>query len=180
MAKCKSCVVLPFLIGLVASIVLGWWGFPKVLYSQKAQPIRFDHVVHVDGQGIACEDCHAFRENGSFAGLPTNANCVGCHEDVQGEDPDEARYVAEYVQKEKEVEWLTYQKQPDNVYFSHIAHKEKFECTACHPDVASMSTPPVYYENKLSGYSKDTMKMWQCEECHAQNGASNACFVCHK
>ena len=40
MAKCKSCVVLPFLIGLVASVVLGWWGFPVVLYSQKTQPIR--------------------------------------------------------------------------------------------------------------------------------------------
>lgn len=58
-------------------------GIPKVLYSQKTQPIRFDHVVHVDGQAMACEDCHAFRENGSFAGMPTNENCVGCHEDVQ-------------------------------------------------------------------------------------------------
>ena len=128
---------------------------------------------------MACEDCHAFREDGSYAGMPTNANCVGCHEDVQGEDPDEARYVTEYVQQEKEVEWLGYQKQPDNVYFSHIAHKE-LDCTTCHPDVANMSTPPVYYENRLSGYSKDTMKMWQCEECHAKSGASNACFVCHK
>jgi hypothetical protein len=64
----------------------------------------------------------------------------------------------------------------DNVYFSHIAHKDKFECNACHPDVAKIA-PHMYYENRLSGYSKDTMKMWQCEECHAKNGASNACFV---
>lgn len=180
MAKSKSCVVLPFLVGLVASIVLGWWGFPKVLYSQKTQPIRFDHVVHVDDQAMACEDCHFFREDGSFSGLPTNESCVGCHEDVQGEDPDEERFVAEYVQQEKEVDWRVYQFQPDNVYFSHIAHKDKFECTACHHDMAKTSTPPVYYENRLTGYSKDTMKMWQCERCHAQNGASNACFVCHK
>ena len=179
MANSKSCVVLPFLVGLAASIVLGWWGFPKVLYSQKTQPIRFDHVVHVEDQAMACEDCHAFREDGSFTGMPTNANCVGCHEDVQGEDPEEERYVTEYVQQEKEVEWLAYQTQPDNVYFSHIAHKD-LECTSCHPDVATMKTPPVYYENRLSGYSKDTMKMWQCEECHAKTGASNACFVCHK
>jgi len=178
-AKSKSCVVLPFLIGLVASIVLGWWGFPKILYSQKTQPIRFDHVVHVQDVAMACEDCHSYREDGSFAGYPTNANCVGCHESVQGEDPDEVKYVAEYVEQEKEVKWLIYQKQPDNVYFSHIAHKD-FDCTSCHPDVANMNTPPVYYENRLSGYSKDTMKMWQCEECHAKSGASNACFVCHK
>ncbi|MDY0274323.1 MAG: menaquinone reductase multiheme cytochrome c subunit QrcA [Desulfomicrobium sp.] len=179
MAKSKSCVVLPFLIGLVASIVLGWWGFPKVLYSQKTQPIRFDHIVHVEDQGMECEDCHAFRDDGSFTGLPTNANCVDCHEDVQGDDPDEALFVAEYVEKEREVEWLVYQKQPDNAYFSHIAHKD-IECINCHPDVANMSTPPVYFENRLTGYSKDTMKMWQCERCHAQRGTSNACFVCHK
>jgi hypothetical protein len=24
------------------------------------------------------------------------------------------------------------------------------------------------------------MKMWQCERCHAESGASNACYVCHK
>lgn len=180
MAKCKSCVVLPFLVGLVASIVLGWWGFPKVLYSQKNQPIRFDHVVHVDNQAMECDACHSFRKDGSFAGLPTNANCIECHSEIQGEDPEEARYVNDFVKKGKEVEWLVYQTQPDNVYFSHIAHKGKFECTKCHLDMANAKTPPVYYENRLSGYSKNTMKMWQCEECHAQNHASNACFVCHK
>ena len=122
--------------------------------TQKTQSIRFDHVVHVDGQVIACEDYHAFREDGSFSGLPTSENCIGCHEEVQGEDPEEARYVAEYVKKGREVEWLVYQKQPDNVYFSHAAHKDKFECTACHHDLASMSTPPVYRENRLTSYSK--------------------------
>jgi hypothetical protein len=24
------------------------------------------------------------------------------------------------------------------------------------------------------------MKMWQCEDCHAQERVSNACDVCHK
>ncbi|MBZ4686060.1 MAG: hypothetical protein JG774_1805 [Desulfomicrobiaceae bacterium] len=179
MANSKSSVVLPFLVGVVASLVLGWWAFPKVLYSQKTQPIRFDHVVHVEGQAMTCDQCHTFRENGSFTGLPTTQSCADCHLDVQGEDPEEERFVTEYVQQGKEVEWLVYQYQPDNVYFSHIAHKD-IECTKCHLDVANMKNPPVYYENRISGYSKNTMKMWECERCHAQNGASNACFVCHK
>ena len=128
---------------------------------------------------MECESCHSYREDGSYAGLPTTEACAECHEEAVSEDPEEIRFVEEYVAEGKEVPWLIYQKQPDNVYFSHIAH-DGLDCTECHIDVASMDTPPVFYENKLSGYSKDTMKMWQCERCHAENGASNACYVCHK
>jgi hypothetical protein len=60
-----------------------------------------------------------------------------------------------------------------------MAHAD-LDCTDCHMDMSEVDTPPVYYENKLTGYSKQTMKMWQCERCHAENGASNACYVCHK
>lgn len=179
MAKEKSCVLLPFLVGLVAAIALGWWGFPRVLYSKKVQPIRFSHPVHVDDMGLDCEYCHYYREDGSFAGMPTTYSCAECHEEAVSDDPAEIKFVEEYVVPGKEVPWLVYQKQPDNVYFSHIAH-EDLDCTECHIDVASMDTPPVFYENRLTGYSKDTMKMWQCERCHAESGASNACYVCHK
>ena len=182
MAKTKSCAVLPFvtfIVGFVGVLVLGWWGFPKVLYSEKVQPIRFSHKIHVEDQGMDCEQCHSFREDGSYAGLPTTEQCAECHSEVMGEDPEEQKFVEEYVNQNREVGWLVYQKQPDNVYFSHIAHQD-FECSECHLDVADTDTPPVFYENKLSGYSKNTMKMWQCERCHAQNGASNACYICHK
>ena len=55
-----------------------------------------------------------------------------------------------------------------------------------HLDMASSKKPPVFRENRISGYSQNTMKMWQCEACHANpnhlgsTNASNACFVCHK
>lgn len=32
---------------------------------------------------------------------------------------------------------------------------------------ASAKKPPVFRENRISGYSQNTMKMWQCEACHA-------------
>ncbi|EMG38337.1 class III cytochrome C family protein [Desulfocurvibacter africanus PCS] len=175
--------ILFFLIGLVGALAVGWLLFPALLYSEKQQPIAFNHKAHVENAGMACEDCHSYRENGSFAGLPTTEQCAECHMDVTGgETPGEKeidRFVTEYVQAGKQVDWLVYQHQPDNVYFSHIAH-DGFACAECHPDVGNAEVPPSLYRNRITGYSKTTMKMWQCERCHAQLETSNGCQVCHK
>ncbi|MGE4297061.1 MAG: menaquinone reductase multiheme cytochrome c subunit QrcA [Desulfovibrionaceae bacterium] len=202
----------PFVVGIVAALILGWWVFPNMLFSEKIQPIRFSHKVHMDGAGMACDDCHSYREDGSFAGLPKLAQCAECHEEAQGEDPEELRFIEDYVHTGKEVDWKVYQYQPDNVFFSHAAHNKavcgqchsdfeespKALCNNCHPDVAESDAPPVFKENKLTGYSSMTMKMWQCEQCHAnenhfeytdedrhnnllpQTRANNGCQVCHK
>lgn len=178
-ASKQSGGVLPFFIGFLAALVVGWAVLPGLFYEKLEQPIRFSHKYHVEEEGMDCESCHFFREDGSYAGMPTNEMCEECHYDVLGEDPAEEKYVREYVDKGVEVPWLVYQYQPDNVYFSHLAH-EFFECTDCHPDLAANDTPPPVYKNILTGYTKQTMKMWKCERCHAENGQSNACYVCHK
>lgn len=201
-ASKRSGGVLPFVIGFLITLVLGWAFIPGLFYTKMEQPVRFSHQVHVDGQGMTCDQCHLFREDGSFAGLPSNEECGMCHYVEVVDDPtdtaavkeaaemalmsaDEANieaeraYLENYLVVGKEVPWLVYQYQPDNVFFSHKAH-EIFECTECHPDLATNDTPPPYYRNWLSGYSKQTMKMWKCERCHAENGVSNACYVCHK
>jgi hypothetical protein len=170
--------VLPFILGLAGALVLGWFVFPEVLFSQKAQPIIFNHKAHTDAAGMACADCHSFRADGSFAGIPPTAKCAECHAAPEGK-PEIDKFVAEYVEKGKEVPWRVYQYQPDNVLFTHKAH-EAFNCTDCHPNVGGMDKTPAYYENRLTGYSSLTMKMWQCERCHAELGVSNACHVCHK
>ncbi|MFV0348132.1 MAG: menaquinone reductase multiheme cytochrome c subunit QrcA [Halodesulfovibrio sp.] len=187
----------PFFVGLVVALILGWWAFPQMLYSQKHQPVRFSHKVHMEGAGMECSSCHFLREDGTFAGLPTTESCAECHSEPMGSDPEEVRFIEEYVNTGKEVEWLVYQKQPDNVFFSHAAHSmdscnkcheftETELCSTCHPNVAETDEAPVYYENKLTKYSKQTMKMWRCEECHAHpehygtTRSSNACYVCHK
>ena len=137
--------------------------------------------------------------DGSFSGTPTTAQCAECHSTILGSDPEEARFVREYVQTGREIksEWLIYQKQPDNVFFSHALHfgpmadlsrPEEIAafCSRCHLNVAETDVPPVYKENRLSGYSENTMLMWGCERCHAEHmamgntNASNACFTCHK
>lgn len=198
--KCCCCGWGAFVVGLVVALILGWWVLPGLMKVEKKQPIAFNHVLHVQEQGMDCEQCHFLRDDGTFSGLPTTASCAECHSEVMGSNPEEARFVNDYVQTGREIkgEWLVYQKQPDNVFFSHAAHslercgacheyKSTTElCSQCHLDVSSMTTPPVYKENRLSGYSQNTMLMWTCERCHANpdhrgaTNASNACFVCHK
>jgi cytochrome c553 len=34
---------------------------------------------------MSCEDCHFFREDGTYAGKPALSACVECHEEPQGE-----------------------------------------------------------------------------------------------
>lgn len=170
---------LPFFVGFILMLFVGWWVFPKVLYSEMQQPIRFSHVVHVEDGGMYCDDCHYFNDDGTYAGIPSTEDCAMCHAGAMGDTEEEAKFIEQYVDEEKEVPWLIYQYQPDNAFFTHTAHKD-FECTECHPDVASMDSPPTYYRNRISGYSKQTMKMWKCERCHAEKGTSNACFVCHR
>lgn len=237
--------VIPFIIGFLVTCVLGWAVIPGLFFCEEEQPVWFSHAVHVEGQGMDCDSCHYFRDDGTYAGFPTNEVCAECHavdpEEAMeaiaeaGIDPsdyeaimkaeigaiednlassDEAmmqaerEYVVKYLIQGKEVPWLNYQYQPDNVFFSHAAHKDLsieelagmkkelssvvdsavFEgdapeqnCNLCHmKDIQLNEEPPAFQRNILSGYSKMTMKMWKCERCHALKGQPNACYTCHK
>ncbi|WP_018123531.1 cytochrome c3 family protein [Desulfovibrio oxyclinae] len=240
--------VLPFFIGFLLSCIIGWAVIPPLFYTEVEQPVRFSHQVHVEGQGMYCDSCHYFRDDGSYAGFPSNEQCAQCHmvddpegvmqaikdkvgddyekvldlseeempEDLtwlvlSGDEEDrkaELEYLVKYAIPGKQVPWINYQYQPDNVFYSHVAHRdisiaelkesemdldgvtvtpiEELEdseqnCDLCHvKGIATNDTPPPFERNIISGYSKMTMKMWQCERCHAQMGQSNACYVCHK
>ena len=178
-------ILLFFIIGLAVSLILGWIVFPKLLYSQKKQPIDFNHVLHVAEVEEGCESCHYFREDGSFAGIPELETCIDCHEEAQGEDPDEVKLVEKYIQKGKEVPWMIYSRQPDCVFFSHAAHVKmgKIDCVICHGPIGESENLRVYEENRITGYSRDIwgkniagfkrntwdrMKMDDCAECHAK------------
>ena len=198
-------IILFFIIGVAASLVLGWGIFPKLLYSQKHQPINFNHVLHVEEVDDGCESCHYFREDGTFSGIPDLESCMECHEDVLGASEEEEKFVAEYVVPEREVPWLVYSRQPDCVYFSHAPHviAGKMECAECHGHIGESDHSRVYEENRISGYSRDIwgknisglgnepwerMKMDDCAKCHGIENVNQGsvqtkkggCFVCHK
>ena len=170
-----------FVAGLTGGLFVGWIVFPQILYSTKTQPINYNHAIHQEDAGMSCEDCHYFREDGTYAGKPSLAACVECHEEPQGETESEARLVAEFVEPEKEIPWISYSRQPDNVFFSHAAHVKmaEMECTECHRDVEQETEAPPIKINRLTGYPNEIMKMYVCEDCHAQEGVSNSCDLCH-
>jgi hypothetical protein len=198
-------IILFFLTGLLASLLAGWVVFPKLLYSQKNQPFDFNHAEHLKEVDNGCESCHFFHEDGSFSGAPKLAQCIECHQELQGISPDEKEFVENYVAKGREVPWLVYSKQPDCVFFSHAAHIQGagMDCEVCHGPMGESKHLKPYEENRISGYSRDIwgkniagikrntwdrMKMDDCAECHIeQTGRTSSvqtqkdgCFVCHK
>jgi len=192
------------LFGFVAALIVGWVIFPLALYSEKSQPLVFSHASHgpESETALECEECHFFYEDGMFSGIPGIDKCIECHDDPESpitESPEEAKLLTEFVVPEKNIPWQVYSRQPDCVYFPHIAHVKMahMECGICHGDFASREIPPVYKVNRLTGYSidiwgrnisglkkniSDRMKMDDCAECHSQRGKedNNSCFVCHK
>jgi menaquinone reductase, multiheme cytochrome c subunit len=191
-----------FLAGFAGALILGWTIFPLLLYSSQPQPVDFNHTAHMESGIEACTDCHEFRSDGTFVGIPKLAKCMECHEDAEsplGDSKVEASFLETYVAEEKEVPWLSYSRQPDCVYFSHVAHVKmaELECKTCHGPHGETSTLPPYQKNRITGYpigiwgknisglkknTWDRMKMDDCAECHSQKGheENNACFVCHK
>lgn len=198
-----------FIVGFIGALITGWIIFPMLLYSEQPQPMNFDHVLHTNPEitGIGndpegCLYCHGFRADGTFTGIPPLETCTECHDLPEfplGETATERSFLQTYVAHDKEIPWRGYFRQPDCVYFPHIAHvKNAFiDCETCHGDLGREKELPPYRFNRLTGYSIniwgkniagwklnpwDRMKMDDCAECHTESGVeeNNACFVCHK
>jgi len=186
-----------FLVGLAGGLAAGWLLFPQLLYSRQAQPMDFNHALHTDDGGMTCEECHPFRDDGSFSGIPTIDVCADCHSDPLGESAAEAVLIAAYIEPAQEVPWFVYARQPQNVYFSHAAHVRLADitCDRCHGFQGTSTTLQPGETNRISTYSRhiwgprisgggsqvwDAMKMSDCSACHAQRGVQDSCLMCHK
>jgi menaquinone reductase, multiheme cytochrome c subunit len=188
-----------FLVGgFILALLIGWFVFPRLLYSSEQQPLQFSHKVHAGEQaGIPCADCHTTAADGRFQGLPPLAKCAECHSAQLGETAAEKRLVDEYVTPGKEVPWHVYQRQPDNAHFPHAVHTrlDGITCATCHGPHETSDSLRSYEENRISGYSRDIwgpeisgissepwegMKMDKCVRCHEKNGRRDGCIDCHK
>jgi hypothetical protein len=175
---------LVFMAGTLAALGAGWAGFPRAIYRSRPQPVDFSHKIHAD-QGSKCEDCHAFRDDGTFAGVPTLDKCAGCHAAAMGTSAAEKKFIDAYVTPQREPDWLPYARQPENVYFPHAAHVKRagLACEQCHPGQAGSTTLKPYQEDRISGYSREVwerMKMDDCIECHRTRHLERSCMDCHK
>jgi menaquinone reductase, multiheme cytochrome c subunit len=187
-----------FGFGVLVALLIGWVVFPRVLYSQKQQPLDFLHKTHAEKSGLAdCNECHTPREDGTLAGLPAMEKCVGCHSEKVGQSASEAILVDRYIKPGQETPWLVYARQPANVWFSHAIHvkRAQLSCTECHATYGQSDQVRVYELNRISGYSRDIwghsisrlrraphegMKMSDCEGCHARRSVQVGCLGCHQ
>jgi hypothetical protein len=178
--------VLLVAVGFATAVAGGWLAAPRVMYKTEPQPFAFNHKAHTGEKGgMACADCHGFRENASFAGIPRLESCAACHGEPVGETKAEKDFVERYVKSGREPEWKVYSRQPDNAWFPHAAHVNtaKLKCEQCHGDHGKSERPPVYRVNRITGYSDrlmTSMRMDHCVACHKQRGLEHSCLDCHK
>ena len=92
-----------FLLGLIIAVALGWGLWPTLLYSKKFQPFQFNHLVHTEEAGMACDECHGFNESGRFAGAPKMGDCLECHtwSDRQNEENERETFALLKIIKER-------------------------------------------------------------------------------
>jgi hypothetical protein len=170
---------------MLTALGAGWGGLPFALYRSRPQPVGFSHRVHAGEAGSKCDDCHGFRSDGSFTGIPTLDKCAGCHAAAMGTTAAEKNFIDNYITPRREPQWAAYARQPENVYFSHIAHvkRGKLKCESCHAGHGSTGQLRPYQEDRISGYSRDIWrgkKMTDCVACHLQQGLEHSCLDCHK
>jgi len=187
-----------FGFGVVTALLAGWVAFPHALYSTRPQPLAFLHKSHAEKSGLTdCGQCHALRDDGQYAGIPSVETCASCHSDKIGTSPAEAALVDRYIKPGIPTPWLVYSRQPANVWFSHAVHVKRagLACTECHGNYGESDQVRLYQVNRISGYSRDLwghtmtrlhrapgdgMKMSDCEDCHRRHAVEVGCLGCHQ
>ncbi|RMH02872.1 MAG: hypothetical protein D6702_07565 [Planctomycetota bacterium] len=136
------------------------------------QPIAFNHRLHVEEQGLDCEDCHPGCRSEVKPGIPDADTCLMCHAEAQGDSGEEARLVAMLARGESPA-WRPLFRQPPHVFFSHRRHTAvaELDCGECHGDIGSSTTPPRL---------PDKLRMDDCRDCHLERGVSVSCSACHR
>ncbi len=187
-----------FISGIAAALIFGWIVFPSFLYESFSQPVQFSHAAHTgDNVGMSCGDCHVFEDDGRYYSIPASEKCSECHSKSMGVSVAEEKMVSDYLNKGKNIPWIVYSEQPENVYFSHATHVKVagIECRSCHfGHEFTHGLRPARF-NRISGYSLDVlggnlldtpptpskgMRMDDCVACHHSRGIKEGCIDCHK
>ncbi len=137
------------------------------------QPIAFSHHIHTVDQEIACIDCHQYNETQEHSGMPTLEVCGECHDEAQGEAPEEKKILAA-VKDGIEPQWQRLFRMPDHVFYSHRRHVvlAKLACSECHGTMGKSARPPARPPVALT--------MSFCIDCHERTGADTDCVACHR
>jgi hypothetical protein len=140
---------------------------PEPTATAPAQPIPFNHKLHIQTAKMTCNDCHEPRGEGATLALPQAATCMKCHISIATDKP-EIKRLAEAAKNEDPILWVRVYHVPSFVTFSHKTHAGN-KCEECHGPVA---------ERTAIAQEKDTT-MGSCIACHQAKGAPTTCDTCH-
>ena len=151
-----------------AGVIAAFWYYAtpdtqRVGYMP-AQPIPYNHELHVQQLGLDCRYCHSFVEQSGHANISTANTCWNCHQHVKKDSPKLAslrRAIDEtYADYDgKPIEWVRVHRSPDYAYFNHSAHVNRgVSCESCHGDVHEMEE--VFHAKSLT--------MGFCLDCHRE------------
>jgi hypothetical protein len=133
------------------------------------QPVFFRHDVHAGQYQIDCQYCHVYVELSPKPGIPTQAQCMGCHLIVARDNPEVQKLIEADGQR-RPIEWVEVHALAPFVHFPHHRHVVAgLECAMCHGPVDRM--PQVYQYASL--------KMGWCLTCHEQRRVTTDCTACH-
>lgn len=135
--------------------------------SAPAQPVAFNHKLHIQTAKMGCNDCHEPRADGASLALPQPPRCMKCHASIATDNTDIKR-VAEAAKNEDPILWVRIYRVPSFVTFSHKTHSGN-TCEECHGPVA---------ERTAIAQEKDT-NMGSCIACHQAKKAPATCDTCH-
>jgi hypothetical protein len=147
-----------------------------------AQPIQFPHWKHA-AFGIQCLYCHPGAAKGPSAGIPSQAKCWGCHNQItKTTDPNsELRFLVKHVQEGTPIEWVPVAQAPDFVQFNHRAHVAAGKnCEDCHGDMGDKSQITI-------AQNPQVFNMGWCLNCHIETAGQDHeklvklsdCGTCH-
>jgi Cytochrome c7 and related cytochrome c len=141
------------------------------------QPIQFNHSLHI-GFGVQCLYCHPGAWKQASAGLPTEAKCWGCHQQIPIKNADQQK-LADAVNNNQPILWVPVFIQPDFVYFNHrpmIA--AGLNCETCHGEMS----------RETVAQPRPGLNMGWCLHCHRTRADGNEamlikltdCATCHR
>ena len=171
-ASVVAAAAIGFLVFLLLTTALWTLGSDGSMSGPVVQPVEFNHRLHVEDVGLECTECHEFAESEAFSGLPTDEICSMCHDEAQGDNPEETKLVG-LLSDGRPLEWGRLFRQPEHVYYSHSRHVSVagLECERCHAGIASSTRPPLRVRR---------LTMDDCLECHEDGEAQNDCTTCHR
>lgn len=170
--KTRVILVVVFIV-VCGAAAYGVRAIYRAAYVNIAQPIAFNHKLHMEGVGMKCSECHRYYQTQANSGPPVIAICMDCHKEALTASKEEAK-LREFAGAGREIPWRRIYYVPDHVFFSHRMHAalSGIKCEQCHGGVQAQTAPPT------RPLVPQTMEF--CIACHKEMGASTECLACHR